>query len=59
MKSKKTYVTIELDPELKELLEKSIELSGRSKRKEAFMRLKDHLLRFDTITKIGSATEKD
>lgn len=46
---KKTYVSFQLDEESAALLDNAANLSGRSRRKEAFLRLKDHLLKFDVI----------
>ncbi|KAB7680209.1 TraY domain-containing protein [Plesiomonas shigelloides] len=55
---KKSYIQVELDKDFDELLEKAIEISGRTKRKEAIMRLKDHLQRYPTITAVGIVEEK-
>jgi len=33
--------------------------SGRSRKKEAEMRLEDHIRRFSSIESVGNATERD
>ncbi|MGI2002073.1 TraY domain-containing protein [Shewanella frigidimarina] len=51
--------TIPLDGEVNQLITESAKLSGRSKKTEAAMRLKDHVLRFKSITAVGETTERD
>ena len=55
---KPTHVTCGIDHGFNELLEDGIAVSGRSKKSEVAMRLKDHLLRFESITTVGIATER-
>ncbi|WP_394142877.1 TraY domain-containing protein [Vibrio chagasii] len=55
---KKTHVTGVLDDHFNDLLNKSAKASGRSKKVEAEMRLKDHLARYESVTTVGVATER-
>lgn len=56
---KKTHVTGELDEHFNGLLNKSAKASGRSKKVEAEMRLKDHLARYESVTTVGAATKRN
>ena len=57
--AKGTYVTVYLPPEFNELLDNAKESSGRSKKIEAEMRLKDHLKAFESLAGVGSRSERD
>lgn len=50
--------TIPLDEEVNKLITESAKASGRSKKVEVTMRLKDHVLRYKSITAIGEVTER-
>lgn len=56
MCNEESSLNLPLDSESNRLLTVSAKKSGRSKRKEVAMRLKDHLLRFESITSIGDVT---
>ncbi|MFA0013759.1 TraY domain-containing protein [Vibrio lentus] len=57
--NKKTHVTGVLDDHSNDLLNKSAKASGRSKKVEAEMRLKDHLVRYESVTTVGVATKRE
>ncbi|CND00439.1 MULTISPECIES: TraY domain-containing protein [Yersinia] len=54
----KTTVTCNLNEESDELLMDSAQKTGRTKKKEAELRLADHLRRFSSIEQVGQATER-
>jgi hypothetical protein len=54
----KVTCTIPLDEEVNKIITESAKLSGRSKKAEVTMRLKDHALRYKSITAIGEVTER-
>ena len=54
---KEVSVTVLVDSEANALLSKSCEVSSRTKRREASLRLKDHLIRFSTISRINLVEE--
>ncbi|MFA0072142.1 TraY domain-containing protein [Vibrio cyclitrophicus] len=56
--NKITHVTCGLSTEFNGLLDDSVAASGRSKKVEAEMRLKDHLARYESVTSIGIATKR-
>jgi hypothetical protein len=53
LKPKSTTASVRLDPDSNGLLTESAQRSGRAKKIEAEMRLKDHLIRFELITAVG------
>lgn len=56
--SAKCFITFELDAHSNKLLKESSEKSNRTKRREALLRLSDHLERFETISQKGDATPR-
>lgn len=56
--SKKT-ITCDIPQQIEEVLFMSARDSGRSRKKEAEMRLEDHIRRFSSIEKVGFTTERD
>lgn len=55
----KSWVGLELDSHVNELLSKSSARSERTKRKEALLRLADHLERFESISHKGEAIARN
>lgn len=53
------HVTVCLEPEFNALLNDSSNRSVRAKRREAQLRLSDHLKRFSSISELGEATPRD
>ncbi|GAB6264294.1 TraY domain-containing protein [Photobacterium sp. R1] len=49
------YVTCSLNNEFNDLLDAACALSGRSKKKEVELRLRDSLKRYKTISEVGHA----
>lgn len=57
--TKPSSLNLPLDAETNQLLTIAAEKAGRSKRKEVAMRLKDHLLRFESILAVGDVKDKE
>lgn len=53
------HVTVRMKPEFNVLLEDSAYRTERAKRREAELRLEDHLRRFSSITELGCVTERN
>lgn len=51
-------VNFKLDPVMNEMLHKSAKKCGRSKREEARLRLRDHLLRFGVLYYVDEVKER-
>jgi len=59
LKIPKKTVTCDIPQQIEEVLFMSAHHSGRSRKKEAEMRLEDHIRRFSSIESVGNATERD
>ena len=56
---KGTWVNFQVDATTNRWLTESAQRSGRQKRSEAALRLKDHLERFQSIAAIGETVDRD
>lgn len=56
---KEIAIAFQMDAESNRLLNQSTKASGRSKKVEAAMRLKDHLKRYGAIVRVGQAIPID
>nr|ALG88573.1 TraY [Pectobacterium carotovorum] len=56
--TKTTWVNCKISALANEHLSNSAELSNRSKKCEAELRLEDHLRRFESISSVGNVTER-
>lgn len=55
---KRIGVTVKISAEANDLLNQAIRKTNRTKRKEAELRLEDHITRFESITQLGQVTER-
>ncbi len=54
-----TWVNFQIDSETNDWLTSASQRSGRQKRKEAAIRLKDHLKRYQSIAELGQAIKRE
>ena len=54
-----TWLGLQIDEDINDLLNTSAAASNRSKRQEVYLRLKDHLIRYKAISAVGETLERE